>query len=252
MNNAPRCVIVTPYYREPRSLIERCIRSVQRQSVYADHFVVADGFPQGWINLMNVRHIQLDLSHGDYGGTPRSIGAMLAISEGYDAIACLDADNWLEPDHVEHCLHTARAAGNECDYVAARWILRRPDGSVIPILGEPIDEHVDTNCFFFLKGSFHMLPIWGLMPKQAAPVGDRFFFDAVREQRLVGAAASKPTVNYHCLWESVYRGIGETPPSDAKPDIDQMAVLRWRVAMSQRDKNIASRLMMLRAIRELK
>jgi hypothetical protein len=68
----------------------------------------------------------------------------------------------------------------------------------------------------------------------------------------VGAAASKPTVNYHCLWESVYRGIGETPPSDAKPDIDQMAVLRWRVAMSQRDKNIASRLMMLRAIRELK
>ena len=80
---ASRWVIVTPYYKEERPLLSRCISSVSNQSVRTDHIVVADGHPQSWIDMEPVRHLKLDRSHGDYGNTPRGIGVLLAISEGY-------------------------------------------------------------------------------------------------------------------------------------------------------------------------
>lgn len=239
-----RVAIVTPYWREAPRILRRCIDSVAEQ---ADHFLIADGIPQPWIDKRPARHIRLDRSHGDYGGVARSIGAMLAIGEGYDAIGFLDADNWLEPDHVAHCL---QAAGEvpECDYVIARCTLRRPDESAIPFEGESIERHVDTNCFLFLPGAFHMLPAWGTMPKIVSPVGDRFFYQAVREQGLRRAVASKKTVNYHCVAAPVYLAIGETPPPDAKPYINPSAITQWRQNMSARERQIVSRLMMLKAM----
>ena len=37
-----RFAIVTPYYREPRATLERCIASVRAQTVGCDHFLIAD------------------------------------------------------------------------------------------------------------------------------------------------------------------------------------------------------------------
>ena len=95
-----RVAVVTPYYKEPRGWIERCIASVAAQTHACDHFLVADGHAQDWIDGAGVRHLRLDRGHGDYGNTPRALGALLAVSEGYDAIAFLDADNWYAPEHV--------------------------------------------------------------------------------------------------------------------------------------------------------
>ena len=41
-----RCIVVTPYYTEDRSTLERCIRSVRSQSVATEHLLVADGNAQ--------------------------------------------------------------------------------------------------------------------------------------------------------------------------------------------------------------
>ena len=99
-------------------------------------------------------------------GRRRQGGCLLATSEQYDAVALLDADNG-SPDHIERCLEAARSVkGGYCDYVIARIRMVRPDGSIMNLPAEPVSRHVDTSCYVFLRGSFHMLPIWGLMPKE--------------------------------------------------------------------------------------
>jgi hypothetical protein len=220
-----KCAVVTPYFREDRAILQRCIRSVRQQTRKTDHFLVADGFAQDWVDREGVRHIRLDRCHGDYGNSPRSIGCLLAIAEQYDAIALLDADNWYDAHHVEHCLDTAHRAGEVCDYVIARRRLIRLDDSIMNVPDEPTELHVDTSCFFFLKGSFHTLPIWGLMPKELSMVCDRLFYSIVKNLRLIPAVSGDVTVNYQCLYEYAYRALGETPPPNAKPDIDVSRIL---------------------------
>lgn len=221
--------IVTPYYQEPRSQLERCIKSVASQTVQTDHIMVADGHPQAWINNTAVRHICLDRSHGDYGNTPRGIGSLMVIAEQYDGFGLLDADNWLENDHVEVCtaLINRDNSSEKIDYVIAKRHLRRPDESIIPVADEPAVEHVDTNCFFFFPSAYHIVPYFGTMPKELAPVCDRIFYMAVRNRGLRAAFTNSATVNYECLWEVIYQAIGEDPPKGAKPNIDGASVQAW-------------------------
>lgn len=81
MADGAKYAIITPYYKEERRLLERCIASVRNQTIGTDHFLVADGFPQDWIDTTGVRHLKLDRSHGDGGNTPRGVGALLAVAE---------------------------------------------------------------------------------------------------------------------------------------------------------------------------
>jgi glycosyltransferase involved in cell wall biosynthesis len=235
-----RYAIVTPYCREDKELIERCLASVRRQTIEADHIVVADGFAQAWLDDADCRHIKLDRAHGDFGNTPRGIGAMLAASEGYAGIGFLDADNWLEPDHVEACVAAARAVGDDCDFVVARRTFRRLDGTIMPISEEP--GHVDTNCFFFLRGAFALLPRWALMPKELSPLGDRYFLAMIAAHQLKSASVSRPTVNYQCLWKKLYEALGETAPPNAKPNIDSRKVDEWVATLNPRELDIVRRL----------
>jgi cellulose synthase/poly-beta-1,6-N-acetylglucosamine synthase-like glycosyltransferase len=235
-----RYAIITPYYKEDRFLIERCIASVRAQSIATEHIVVADGHPQTWIDGAGVRHLKLDRSHGDFGNTPRGIGALLAISEGYGGIGLLDADNWLEHDHVEACLAAAQAEAAVCDYVVALRTFRRSDATIMPVLEE--QGHVDTNCYFFLRGAFCAIPHWAMMPKNLAPGGDRYFLAMMRSRPFVHAQMSRPTVNYLCGWESLYRSVGETPPPGAKPNIDATKVQRWLRSLDRRELEITGRL----------
>jgi glycosyltransferase involved in cell wall biosynthesis len=194
VNLQDRYAIVTPYYREDRSLLQRCINSVKSQSVKSDHFLIADGHPQSWIDHEQIRHIKLDRPHGDYGNTPRGIGALVAIAEEYDGIGFLDGDNWLDNDHIEACLEAAsKTPGGtaQCDYVVAQMRLRRPDETVMPL--EVQSEHVDTSCFFFLRGSFSIIPHWALMPKVFSVIGDRIFYQMLKGRPFRSAYVQRPT-----------------------------------------------------------
>lgn len=234
--------IVTPYFAESQALLRRCIDSVKAQTVAVDHILVADGAPQDWIDAENVRHIRLDRPHGDYGNTPRAIGAMLAASAECAGIGFLDADNWLEPEHVATCVETALRATSQgrVDYVIARRSLRRPDGSQLPCGDEPIEKHVDTNCFFLLPGSYHILPYFGLMPRALSAIADRVFYDALRQRGLSAAVNTAVTVNYQCLWAAVYESLGETPPPGAKPKPPWGDISAW-LATKSRDEQRAIR-----------
>lgn len=244
-----RCIVVTPYHGEDRLTLQRCIHSVRSQSVGSEHLLVADGKPQDWIDAEGVRHLRLDRSHADFGNTPRGVGALLAAAEGFDAIALLDADNWIDGNHLEVCLNAAAAAGRKCDFVIARRRFRRPDGSVLPVQDEPISEHVDTNCFVFLPGSYHLLSFWALMPKQLSVAGDRFFWAGVRARGLVGAHVTEVvTVNYLTMWAGEYLKNGETPPEGAKTVEDFEPMRAWLRALNRRERQVASRLTGVRLI----
>jgi hypothetical protein len=240
MPDQPRVAIITPYYQENQRFLERCLTSVRMQDVPADHILVADGWPQTWIDDQPLRHIKLDRPHSDYGNAPRAVGTLLAINEGYEAIGFLDADNWLEADHVASCLQAAQKRP-DCDYVVAKWNLRRPDESILPIPDDAFGDHVDTSCFFLLPGSYHVALLFGTMPREMSIVGDRVFRLALKGANLNSETVPHRTVNYHCLWPGMYRMAGEEPPPEAKADIELSGLNAWLCRQSPRALDIISR-----------
>ncbi len=216
----PKVAIITPYFKESDEIIGRCIRSVEKQTHPCIHFLISDGHPKNWLDNSNIRHITLGKSHSDYGNTPRGIGAQLAISEDFDAIAFLDADNWYDSNHVETCIKTVQSNFKnwlECDYIIAKRRYCREDLTIMNI--QERNGHVDTNCYFFLPGSFFSLPTWNLIPKDFASIGDRVFYKKLSSLKLNSSSNKIVTVNYFTLWASHYKSLGETVPINAKPNV---------------------------------
>lgn len=237
-----RVAVITPYYKESRSFIERCLSSVRMQTHAADHFVVSDGHPQDWLDGAGVRHLRLGREHGDYGNTPRTIGALLAVSEGYDAITFLDGDNWYEPDHVQVCVETLERT--QADVVTTQRYWARADGTRMPVrMGEDDNgSHVDTNCFFLAFGAFHTLPRWLLMPKMMTMLSDRYYLASLRQEGLKEAGTGRRTVNYLCTWSGLYRQLGEVPPPFTKEVLPLERLQAWIDRLEPTDHAIVKRL----------
>ena len=236
MTKAARYAVVTPYYKEPRETLERCIGSVARQTVDADHILVSDGFAQDWLDGASVHHLRLGQCHADYGNTPRGLGAMLAIAQHYDAIGFLDADNWYDEDHIEACVEAA-ARIPDADAVIARRRFVRYDGSVMNVPDEP--DHVDTSCFWLCEGSFHLAHFW-LMPAELAAICDRVFYAMIKARKLKLEHVLKPTVNFTCQYAALYRALGEAPPPGAKPNVDVRSICEWLTDLSERKRRLVA------------
>lgn len=237
-----KIAIVTPYFREEREVLERCLDSVSGQTAAVDHIVVADGEPQDWLDGRKLRHLVLDRNHDNFGNTPRVVGAMLAVGEGYDAIGFLDADNWLDADHLEYCLELAAAAGGEVDYVLAKRRMITPEGKelVMPADGDIFKG--DTNCLLYFRGAFHLLSLWGTMPRMASLIGDRVIYRAMKVGKLLEAAAERPTVNYVTRYAGAYLMAGEQPPEAAR-HVDFDGVVAWLSGLEGRELKVIERLM---------
>lgn len=238
-----KVAVVTPYFEEPAETLERCLASVRRQDHAATHILVADGHPRESLRSAGVRHVSLDRSHADAGNTARGLGALLAVAEGFEAIAFLDADNWFDEQHVSTCLEAARAATEPPDFVVARRRLCRPDGSPLPAASEDErGEHVDTNCFFLLRPSFHVVARWATIPKALAPVGDRVFLKMLIAENLRASRCGSTTVNYTCTYRSPYLAANEDPPASAKPDPDPAQFVSWWRSLDAHERALANRL----------
>jgi glycosyltransferase involved in cell wall biosynthesis len=233
-----RIAIVTPYWREPRAVIERCIASVAAQSVAADHLLVADGAPQDWIEGAGVRHLRLDRNHADYGNVPRAMGALLAAGEGYDAIGFLDADNRIDPDHVALCLAAAAAEDGGADVVVARRRFELPDGTPVPLADEP--GMIDTNCLFLLPGAFPVIARWALIPRPLSQIGDRVFHAALVGANCRFAATLRPSVTYETRWAWHYEALGRPVPEDAST-LDFAAIVDWVAGLSPDERRALDR-----------
>lgn len=212
--------VITPYYRESRTVLKRCLSSVRLQWGINEvvHYLAADGGGQDWLDDEKVVHLRLP-HFGDYGNTPRAIGALLAEKQGCDAFAFLDADCWYEEDHL---LRLSELMVNEnADVVTCTRNLYRMNGSFLSVDWESNGlDFVDTNCFMVGRRAFPLMASWLFLPELFSVVGDRIFWKCIKENvdaKLIKMARSeKPTINYQTSYCSHYLKNGEHPPKDAK------------------------------------
>lgn len=223
-----RIAVVTPYFRTPEEWLERSIDSVRDQTVACTHILVADGVPMDLSRHEHVQHIQLGHNHVDYGGTPRAIGSVSAMTQGFDAIAYLDADNWYLPQHLEE-LVTLHRQSKAALCTSART-LHRLDGTALGPCNQVDGQNfVDTNCLFLTRKAFRLIPVWWTMPAEFHAVGDVFFWFQAVEHGITRAHKHTPTVAFRTAYQWHYREFGEVPPEGAR-NTEDIAVARRRFA----------------------
>jgi hypothetical protein len=211
-----KVAVITPYYDEDEAILDACHQSVLKQTHPSVHFMISDGRPHPSVSRWNVVHVQLPTAHGDNGDTPRCVGAVLAACEGFDAVAFLDADNWLQIDHVESLVTLARrTSAPVC--VSSRSI-HRFDGSLMIDRDRESDgeAHVDTSCLLITRPAFGSLPVWGGIPRIMSPVCDRIFWRHILHRRYGVARTGRPTVAFRTRYTMHYDALGETPPAGSK------------------------------------
>lgn len=222
-----RVAVVTPYCDEPEATLRRSHESVLSQTHACAHILVADGggapFVKGW----SAQHIVLGERHSDFGDTPRAVGSLSAIGQGFDAIAYLDADNWYEPDHIATMVDLHRATGAPV-CVAART-LRRLDGSLLSTGGERGEgvDFVDTSCLFLTAEALRVAPMWALIPRETHAIGDRMVWGAILALKLRTARSDRPTVHYRTSFRVHYEERGEVAPPGAKSNQHVRDALVW-------------------------
>ncbi|MBT6089062.1 MAG: glycosyltransferase [Rhodospirillaceae bacterium] len=210
-----KIAVITPYHVEPLDMLKRAHDSVAAQTHDCTHYMVADGHARAEIDGWNVRHIPLPVEHGNNGNTPRAIGSMDAIGDGFDAIAYLDADNWFEPDHIATLvtLHSETGA----DLVSSGRVIHAIDGTVLLPDGETGDgeRHADTSAIMVAASGFSVVPIWALMPDEMGPNCDRVFFQAAMRIGLKHEHSEGETLHFTSRYGPHYRATGLPVPPDA-------------------------------------
>lgn len=210
-----KIAVVTPYFNESDDYLRTCHESVMAQTHACTHFMVSDGRPRALIDSWNVQHLRLPTGCADYGDTPRGVGSVLAIGQGFDAIAYLDADNWYYPEHVSTLVAAHRHSG--AAVVSATRNLHRLDGTLLGKCNDCDGENfVDVNCFFLTRPAFRVVQAWWMMPSHLHPLDDRVLFAYVRRLRLSHKHCAVPTVAYRTAFAFHYKRAGEQPPPGAK------------------------------------
>ena len=211
-----KIAVITPYYKEPTEVLKKAHDSVLNQGVNADHFFIADGFPNLEITSWKAKHIILSESHGDNGNTPRGIGSALADIEGYDFIAYLDADNWYHENHLQSLIQLYEET--KISICTSFRTFHTLDGEDLKIRerDEDLLLHVDTSCLFIHRSSFALTTFWLKIPKQLSPMCDRVFVASCRANRYPMASTKKRTVAFRSQYESHYKAANRTSPQDIK------------------------------------
>ena len=213
-----RVAVITPYHKEDDETLRKCIESVAGQSYACTHILVADGFPRPAVVPGSVQHAVLPQEHGIGGDLPRGVGSIMAMKQGFDAMAYLDADNWFYPDHIKSLLALQRETA--ADVCIALRSMHRVDGSHMPRAQPPNQNaYFDTNCMFLMRSAFQVALVWATIPPQAAVIGDRIVSLAIRKHGFRIAKADHPTLAYRTGWAEDYIRAGEHPPPGAKPSV---------------------------------
>lgn len=223
-----RVAVVTPYRDEPLPLLRRCHASVLRQDYPCTHLLVADGPGQNALASWECRHIVLGVGHADNGNTPRCLGALAAMNEGYDCIAFLDVDNWLAPDHLSRAIATQ--ATDNCDVVFSRRHIVFPDGRrlTLQLDEEQGHRHADTSCMVLFEPAFSSLALWAQMPRHYAPQCDRLMFQQLMARHRCGWSEAA-TLYFETWYAGHFLAAGLLPPRNAKFLMRHPAAV-WREA----------------------
>jgi glycosyltransferase involved in cell wall biosynthesis len=226
-----KVAVITPYYRANRDWLAQCHESVRAQTHPSTHILVADGTPESYVDGWEAQHIVLMKNHGDFGDTPRAVGTVSAIGQGFDAIAYLDADNWYAPEHIESLvkLHDKTGAA----VCTASRNFHRLDGTLMGLCPFSDGEtFVDTSCLFLTRKAFRVAWRWALIPPDLHALDDRVMWHFVLSAKLARAHTGRPTMAYRTAFAGDYRAFGEEPPPGA--DKTGAALMAAREAAKRR------------------
>lgn len=211
-----KVAIISAYHKEPLDTIKRCVDSVKAQThTDCTHILVSDGHPldDDVIVDWGVQHVRLPKEHADFGDTPRLVGSAMAYSQGFDALCWLDADNWIEPNHVALLVQHATIFG--ADVVTATRTLYWPDGRKLDLCLESDGKKFnDTNCYLVMRRAMFVAGAWVFKDTNLSVVGDRVVWKEM--QRFARAHCSTPTVNYTSNVAVHYTERGLEPPPEAR------------------------------------
>lgn len=210
-----KVAVVTPYYKEELAEIRQGHESVLAQDLPCRHVVVADGFPQRAIDGWDCEHIVLPTPHADKGDFARGMGALHAINDGAEFVAFLDADNWLEPQHISSLVGTALR--NATAITTSRRALRRVDGTMLDPFDAESDgtRFADTGTILFHKSVIDIVALWAMMPRRIGNIGDQVVWAAIQARGYPHSNTGLATLNYRSKFRSHYLARGEQPPADA-------------------------------------
>ncbi len=235
-----KVAVITPYYNTPDEWLLKCHQSVKAQTHPCTHVLIADGRPQPMVDTLEAQHLRLPVNIGDYGDTPRGLGSVLAISQGFDAIAYLDADNWYSPEHIATLVALHEKSG--AAVISSARNLHRLDGTLLGRCSETNGEtFVDTNCYFLTRVAFPIVPVWWMMESWMHAIDDRVVLMQIKQAGLTLAHSSLPTVAYRTAFKFHYERFGETPPPGTKAGQEIFAAMqrvrrRQQTMMSARPK----------------
>lgn len=218
-----KIAVITPYFNEPLNVLERCHESVARQCDLGEasitHFFIADG--EGFKavdNLSRVRHIRLGVSHNDNGNTPRAVGGLCALREGFEGIFYLDADNLYDNLHVSSVIKAHEQSGSEAIFSSRYWFF--PDGDCYDFAERDQDEdrsraHVDTSCISLFGSASGAVGLWGQMPASLGAICDRVFFQYLITNHTYSWTDQK-TVFFETWYGGSFQSLAIPTPWNAK------------------------------------
>lgn len=201
--------IVTPYYKESFEVLRRCHESVAQQSMKSKQFFIGDGVSSAFIDQWDSTHLSLPKNFADNGNTPRSVGAVMAASMGYNPIFFLDADNYFLDNHVQEAL-SLKAQTPKLDVIFSGRIIRLDDGSTFhPAPEDKLRLFADTSTMCFFESAFPLLHLWALIPNCLSPICDRIMYESIRAKKLSFGWTQKPTMifesHYKCHYQAAAR-----------------------------------------------
>jgi hypothetical protein len=222
-----RVAVVTPYYRTPNRWLQRCHASVRAQDYPCTHFLVADGEPQQIVRYRCCEHIVLPRSYGDYGDTPRSIGSLKAIEQGFDAIAYLDADNWYRTNHISSLIRLHQKTG--AAICTSKRRIFHIDGREMAIcLSSDGEEFCDTSCLMLTRSAFNMVSVWSNIADGEHALDDRIMWYNILKSGHSRAHTNLPTVCYTAGHAAFYAGLGWPIPQGVRNSREvDAAHARW-------------------------
>jgi glycosyltransferase involved in cell wall biosynthesis len=218
-----RIAVVVPFYRERQQWLRQCFSSIGGQRHAVELIAVGDGVErhseQHSVAVAYEPHrlILLPSAHHDGGRAARAIGALEAITSGFDAVAFLDADNWFAREHIAGLVRLHESTG--APLCTSSLSVVRVDGE--PFVPELVHEcdgetHADTSTIFVTRDAFPLLLNWALVPAELGSICDRVWWEMAKASGVRRAHSPEKTVFYRNRYALQYRRLGETPPAGTK------------------------------------
>lgn len=210
-----RVAVVTAAYQPRLDWLRQCHASVRGQTHACTHILVSDGDGPQPLSDFEGQFIQLGHRHNDWGDTPRSVGAISAFAQGFDAVCWLDSDNWFYPEHVATLVKAHEKTG--LPVCTSTRDIYHLDGSLLGRCPETDGiRFVDANCFLITRQLSMLTTLWATMPAGWHICGDMYFFAEIKRRGIRSAHVDRNTVAYRATRSHVYQRFGVPLPPGVK------------------------------------